>query len=146
LHRARSPIWPTAYRLQRFLEVWRSILTAFSNEFDLAREMGYVIAAPSILAGIGAVAHHVMPRPPRDPGYDPWTTDQLLSALKDVNWQGRVQDGKVAYYPWDGIGGRINPNSGRFSPSGPKEVGHQVAFALENPSSEAGVRVRTKSP
>src|SRR5262249_44918752 len=117
------------------LDIWRTILDTFKSQFDLARENHLVIAAPSMFAGIGAVAHHAMPEPPRDPSYDPWTLDQLISTLKTVNWKSKDDlDGQVVY-PWDGVGGRVNA-SGSFTVSGPKEVGHQIAFALENPDSE----------
>jgi DNA-sulfur modification-associated len=139
----RVEVADAEYELVRrsVIEIWTKIFEALHSEFDQAKQDGNVVSAPAVLAGIGAVAHHAMPQPPRDPSYDPWTVDQLVGILRDVNWKGH--DGFL--YPWDGVGGRINPKSGTFSPSGPKEVGHQIAFALENPDSEGGQRIRAKS-
>ena len=129
---------------QGAVDIWRTILKEFKNEFDLARENKLVIASPSILAGIGAVAHHAMPQPPRDPSYDAWTIEQLIATLKTVNWRSKEEGPNGPFYPWDGVGGRVNA-TGTFTVSGPKEVGHQIAFAIANPDSEAGRKIRARA-
>jgi hypothetical protein len=46
--------------------------------------------------------------------------------------------------PWDGIAGKFTP-SGSFSIGGPKEVGYAVAEALEDPESDGGKQIRSRS-
>jgi hypothetical protein len=68
-----------------------------------------------------------------------WTVDDLLSRLRDVNWErsyevtvtrAEVEEAEKRSL-WDGIAGKFTP-SGSFSIGGPKEVGYAVAEALED--------------
>jgi DGQHR domain-containing protein len=141
------------------VEVWTSILEVIEDELSLERRGMSVIPAPSIMAGLGVVAHHTMPSSVRDDDVDAWSVEKVLETLEDVNWDrgsGEVvvdDDGEPVLdadgqptirgdFPWDGIAGKVTP-AARFSIGGPKEVGYQVAEALENPASRGGRRIRT---
>lgn len=122
------------------VEVWVAILEALEPALLNRRET--VVSAPSIMAGIGIVAHHAMPSPPRGPRVEEWAVEDVLEAIEDVRWDRTVTDGLgVVSSPWENIAGKFTP-SGSFSIGGPKEVGHAIADALEDPTSIAGRHVR----
>jgi hypothetical protein len=47
---------------------------------------------------------------------------------------------------WDGIAGRLNPNTGRFAVGGGKEYAYATYRALTEPASEIGQQIRPISP
>jgi len=122
-------------------EVWVGILEQLEDELQPNQRAESVAAAPAVLAGIGVVAHHAVPQPPRRDGVEEWSVEEVVEHLDGVNWK-RTQavDGRETS-PWDGIAGKFTP-SGRFSIGGPKEVGYAVAEALEGPSSAGGRQIR----
>lgn len=143
------------------VEVWTSILEMIEEDLTPERRSASVVSAPAILAGVGAVAHHAIPAPPRDATAVPtWSVEQVLETLEDVNWdrgsgqpvttadgEPVFEDGEpviVGTFPWEGIAGKVTPTA-RFAVGGPKEVGYMVADALENPTSAAGRKIRSKA-
>lgn len=140
------------------VEVWTAILDTIEDELSLERRGISVIPAPSIMAGLGVVAHHAMPDSIRGTDVTPWSVEQVLEVLDDVNWDRGIgavvtsEDGEPVVdasgqpqvrgeFPWDGIAGKVTP-AARFSIGGPKEVGYQIAAALEDPASRGGRRIR----
>lgn len=131
---------------QAVIDVWVAILDSESIEKAFVHRKETVISAPSILAGIGIVAHHAMPDFIRSKTVAQWSVEDVVDALEGVNWQRATykvneQGEKVGQSVWTGIAGKFTP-SGTFSIGGPKEVGHAVADALENPTSPTGRRIR----
>jgi hypothetical protein len=130
------------------VDVWMGILEQLEDELDPTRRAQTVVWAPAVLAGIGIVAHHAMPAPPRrdgeESGVEEWTADEVLERLGGVVWErpSQVKDGEQPASPWAGIAGKFTP-SGRFSIGGPKEFGRLVSDALENHESETGRRIRS---
>jgi DNA sulfur modification protein DndB len=118
--------------------VWVAILEELEDE--LTRRKDTVVSAPAILGGIGIVAHHAVTSPPRR--VDEWSVDEVLERLQGVNWERTLVRQGRAESPWDGIAGKFTP-SNTFSIGGPKEVGHAVADALENPDSTGGRAIRS---
>jgi hypothetical protein len=101
------------------------------------------VSASSILAGVGVVAHHAMPAPPRDePGVARWDVDDVLEVLGNVNWSklGPDDPGDQTSHG-DGVAGKL-ASSGSFSVGGPKEVGYAVGAAVEDPTSTSGKKIR----
>lgn len=129
------------------VEVWTLMLEALEQELRPERRADSVVSAPAILAGLGVVAHHAVPQPPRKDGVPPWSVEEVVDHLRGVNWDRTVaaaphEDGTVAKSsPWEGIAGKFTP-AGSFSIGGPKEVGYAVADALENTENEAGRQIR----
>lgn len=129
------------------VDVWTEILESLSQELHPERRPASVVSAPAILAGLGVLAHHATPRPPRRNDVDQWSIEQVIERLEDVDWDrtyevGRDPDGSIRLGSrWDGIAGKFTP-SGSFSLGGPKEVGYAVADALENPESPGGRQIR----
>jgi hypothetical protein len=125
------------------VDVWTVILEELEGELKQERRATSVVSAPAILAGLGVLAHHAVPKPPRKDGVDSWTVDQVISRLKEVSWDRTVTpDGSTTKSsPWDGIAGKFTP-AGSFSLGGPKEVGYAVADALENVDGEPGRKIR----
>ena len=123
------------------LEVWTAILEHIEEELEPERRPEVIVSAPSVLAGIGVLAHQAMPSPPRREGVA-LTVDEVLERLDGVMWERQYEDeeGDVSS-PWDGIAGKFTP-TGRFSIGGPKEVGHTVAKALRDTFSPEGRQVR----
>jgi DNA sulfur modification protein DndB len=123
------------------LEVWTPILELLEEELDPERRPEVVVSSPSVLAGIGVLAHQAIPSPPRR-GDTTLTVDEVVERLEGVMWERQYEDknGEPAS-PWDGIAGKFTP-SGRFSIGGPKEVGHAVAKALRDPLSQEGRQIR----
>jgi len=123
------------------VEVWTAILEQLEEELEPERRAEVVVSSPSVLAGIGVLAHQAMPSPPRREG-TPLTVEEVLERLDGVMWERQYEDedGDVSS-PWDGVAGKFTP-TGRFSIGGPKEVGHSVAKALRDPFSDEGLQVR----
>ncbi|MDB5406797.1 MAG: putative sulfur modification protein DndB, partial [Rhodospirillales bacterium] len=109
---------------------WFSALADALGPMLLDRENN-VVAAPSILAALGAVGHQVLHI--TDPEARRLKCRELAEGLKAVNWM----RGKS----WEGIAGKFTPK-GTFSLGGPKETAHAIFAALTNPSSEGYARVR----
>jgi DNA sulfur modification protein DndB len=124
------------------VDVWTAILEQLEDELDPARRAEVVVSAPSVLAGIGVLAHQAIPQPPRRDGVPSLTVDEVLDRLTGVMWEREYEkpDGSNAS-PWDGIAGKFTP-AGRFSIGGPKEVGHAVAKALKEAASPEGRQIR----
>lgn len=119
------------------VEVWTAIAEALEDELQPSRRPFSVVSAPSVLAGIGAVAHHTMPVPPRDEDMTSMSIEQVLDLLDGVVWDRGDDQTSV----WDGIAGKFSA-AGSFAVGGPKEVGHMIAEALFEISSESGKRIR----
>lgn len=124
------------------IDVWTAILEHLEDELDPSRRADVVVSAPSILAGIGVLAHQAVPQPPRREGVPSLSVDEVLERLAGVMWEREYEkpDGTHAS-PWDGIAGKFTP-AGRFSIGGPKEVGHAVAKALKDISTTEGRQIR----
>lgn len=123
------------------VDIWKAIIDLLEEDLEPEERQNVVVSAPSILAGIGVLAHKAMPNPPRrEP--DSWTIEEIIDCLDDVSWE-RVftrPDGSQGS-AWENVAGKFTP-SGRFSIGGPKEVGHAVASALEDPASPSGRQIR----
>lgn len=117
--------------------IWTNILDLLAPALAPDVRANSVAAAPAVLAGIGVVAHHCMPSPPRRSEVGHWTSAQLLETLRNVTWARQVE----GQSPWEGIAGKTTP-TGSFSIGGPKEVGYAVAQALEQSQSSAGQAIR----
>src|SRR5205823_1166468 len=81
------------------------------NELQPERRAASVVSAPSILAGLGVLAHHAVPRPPRRDGVDSWSVEEIVAHLQGVNWDRTVSretaDGSIEKSsPWEGIAGK----------------------------------------
>jgi hypothetical protein len=131
------------------VDVWTAILETIDTELDPARRAQSVVAAPAILAGIGVLAHHAVPTPPRRDGVERWDIEDVIARLSDVRWDRTVvftdADGAERNTsPWEGIAGKFTP-AGAFSLGGPKEVGYAVADALEHPENDSGSRIRSRA-
>jgi DNA sulfur modification protein DndB len=132
------------------VEVWTAILEQLEPELRRERRRDSVVSAPAILAGLGVLAHHAVPQPPRREEASTWSVEQVIDRLRGVNWDRTVVSGHhedssvIKSSPWEGIAGKFTP-AGSFSIGGPKEVGYAVADALENPDNEAGQRIRRRS-
>jgi DNA sulfur modification protein DndB len=153
-----DPAHPTLVDVDRealgdaVVEVWNAILEALEMELRPERRAESVVSAPSVLAGLGVLAHHAVPEPPRRHDVDAWDVGLVIDRLDDVIWdrthEVEVRTGDESTTekrsPWDGIAGKFTP-SGSFSIGGPKEVGYAVADALENPDSDGGRQIRRRS-
>ena len=124
------------------VHVWSAVLDHLEEELDPTRRADVVVSAPAILAGIGVLAHHAVPQPPRREGVSSLSVDEVLERLNGVMWEREYEkpDG-TKKSPWDGIAGEFTP-AGRFSIGGPKEVGHAVAKALKDIASAEGQQIR----
>jgi DGQHR domain-containing protein len=131
------------------VDMWTALLEELEQELKPVRRADSVVSAPAILAGLGVLAHHAVPKPPRKEGIAAWSVEQVIDHLRAVNWDrtivaGHRDDGTVIKAsPWEGVAGKFTP-AGSFSIGGPKEVGYAVADALENPDDEAGRKIRGK--
>jgi hypothetical protein len=132
------------------VEVWTAMLEELESELTPERRAVSVVSAPSILAGLGVLAHHAVPKPPRREAVNSWTSEEVVNHLRGINWDrtyaaGHREDGTIVKAsPWEGVAGKFTP-SGSFSVGGPKEVGYAVADALENPGDDAGRQIRTRA-
>jgi DNA sulfur modification protein DndB len=127
------------------LDVWTPLLEEFADELEPARRADLLISAPSILAGIGGLAHHAMPDRLRKDGADELSPEQVIELLADVSWS------RSAPFVWENIGGKVVTRPAeddssalppRFAVGGPKEVGYQIYRALAQPNSSDGRRIR----
>jgi hypothetical protein len=59
---------------------------------------------------------------------------QLISQLAEVKWMRGPH--------WNGIGGKINPTTGKFSVGGSKECGHAIHRALTEPGDAGYKQIR----
>jgi DNA-sulfur modification-associated len=130
------------------VDVWTALLEALKQELKPERRADSVVSAPAILAGLGVLAHHAVPKPPRKEGVSGWNVAEVLDHLDGVNWDrtyiaDQSADQAVKASPWEGIAGKFTP-AGSFSIGGPKEVGYAVADALENLNDEAGRKIRSR--
>jgi len=126
------------------VDVWSSILETI--EEALGSRTSTVVSAPSILAGIGVVAHHAIPCPPRKADIASWSIDEVLDRLDGVSWERQLAQSPnegTGRHPWEGIAGKVTP-TGNFSVGGPKEVGHAVAEALEDEGSAYYRQIRSQ--
>ncbi len=124
------------------VRLWSAILGEIEDELEPDRRPEVVVSAPSILAGLGVLAHQAMPAPPRETMRQ-WTVEEVVDCLADVGWEREYSDpqGNIRS-AWEGIAGKFTPK-GRFSIGGPKEVGHMVASALKEPRSDSGQSIRS---
>jgi hypothetical protein len=110
-------------------EVARRIFSKFSAEFSRRSET--VIAAPAVLAALGAVAHKSMS----------WSADphrsitDLLTLLSSVHW---ARDAAI----WDGIAGKMTRSGTLSMAGGVKDNGSKTASALEDSSSPSYHKIR----
>jgi hypothetical protein len=108
------------------------IFKKFSAEFSRRNET--VIAAPAVLAAIGAVAHKSMswsPEPRR-------SLTALLALLSSVRW---ARDPSV----WDGIAGKVTISGNLSMAGGVKDNGSKTASALEDSTSPAYHKIRPET-
>jgi DGQHR domain-containing protein len=125
------------------VDVWTGILELLEDELQPDRRPFSIVSAPAVIAAIGVVAHHAMPKPPRKDSVAGWSVEEVIEHLDGVNWdRAFVADDASVGSVWDGIAGKFTP-SGRFAVGGPKEVGYAVAQALENEGSREGRLIRT---
>lgn len=128
------------------VSVWIPVLEELEDDLQPERRAETVISAPAFLCGIGVVAHHAMPDDIRRPGVEAWTPDDVVEHFEGVIWERELAGGAS---PWEGIGARKvrgerkdgTPYE-RWTLGGPKEVGYQVARALEDSQSRDGQRIR----
>lgn len=128
------------------VDVWTAILDSLEDDFKPERRPHSVVSSPAVLAGLGVLAHHAVPKPPRREGVAGWSVEQVVEHLDEVDWDrtyvaAQRVEGPVYASRWEGIAGKFTP-SGTFSMGGPKEVGYAVAEALEDPESPGGKRIR----
>lgn len=127
------------------VEVWTAILELLEENLQPDRRADTVLSGPAFIAAVGVIAHHSMPDGVRAAGTEAWTVEDVVEHLEGVIWDRKLFDGTL---PWEGIGGKRveGERNGvpyeRFSLGGPKEVGHQIARALDNPDSAEGRPIR----
>jgi hypothetical protein len=126
---------------QPVFAAWDAILEELHGEFTPTRRPASVVSAPSILGGIGAVAHRTLPAPPRAAAVTPLDLSEVAAVLRDIRWDRKIEVNGQVRSPWESVAGKFSPR-GAFSIGGPKEVGHAVAEAIEHPTSEGGRRIR----
>ncbi|MEU7142636.1 hypothetical protein ABZ942_24535 [Nocardia sp. NPDC046473] len=104
----------------------------FADEFQ--NRAATVIAAPAVLAALGAVAHRCMPwsdEPRR-------SLNELELMLADVIWARRP-------VVWDGIAGKTTSTGALSLAGGVKDNGSKTATALEDTASQSFDRVRGRA-
>lgn len=122
---------------------WTAILDVVGPHLTPEGRRRTVLPAPSVMAGLGVVAHRTMPADIRRPDVPVLELSDLRSLLTSVCWDRRVtRTSGRAYFPWEGIAGKANPQLEKFSVGGAKEYAYAVAEALEEPTSDRGQRVR----
>jgi DNA sulfur modification protein DndB len=121
---------------------WAPILDVLEDDLAPERRPEVLVCAPSILAGIGVLAHRTLPSPPRRKETSSLTIEEVVERLDGVRWERQLEDEDGnPVSPWDGIAGKFTLG-GRFSVGGPKEVGYAVAKALQEPDSPEGRQIR----
>jgi DNA sulfur modification protein DndB len=124
------------------MDVWLPILEDLGESLAADNRAEMVTSAPAVLAGLGCLAHHAMPKPPRS--YDEsWSVEEVLERLEGIVWEREIEVAGNRVFPWEGVAGKLTPK-GSFSIGGPKEVGYTVAKALEDPDSDEGKRIRNQ--
>lgn len=110
-------------------EVANKLFSTFSKQFS--DRGGSVIAAPAVLAALGAVTHKSMS----------WSTGprrsvaDLLELLAYVRWE---RDPAL----WDGIAGKVTSTGALSVAGGVKDNGSKTATALEDSNSQAYHKIR----
>jgi hypothetical protein len=107
------------------------LFQTFAEEFNSRTET--VIAAPAVLAALGAVGHRCMPwsdEPRR-------STEELGALLSDVHWK---RDPAI----WNGIAGKTTASGALSVAGGVKDNGSKTATALEDATSHTFHRIRGK--
>lgn len=128
-------------RLQHaVIQVWMEIFKVIEPYLNATGRKTTVLPAPSVMAGIGVLAHATMPDDVRRSDVSRLEADEVRRQLESVRWD-RVRTDEP-HYPWDGIAGKANPGLGRFAVGGAKEYAYAVADALENPTSRRGTQIR----
>lgn len=122
---------------------WIPLLSEIGDHLSPEGRKTTVLPAPSLMAGLGVLAHRTMPDSIRRDDVADLSADALIELIRPVSWdrRGTHADGVVSF-PWDGIAGKANRQLGRFSVGGAKEFAYAVAEALEEPDSERGRQIR----
>lgn len=111
-------------------DIMGMVFRRFADEFE-ARS---AITAPAVLAGLGAVAHHVTS----------WVEgaqlerEDLVQLLAEVHWE------REAKY-WEGVAAKPTASGGLSFAGGVKDSAYRVYDALLNDSSELGKRIRGRN-
>ncbi|MFE9027509.1 DNA sulfur modification protein DndB [Streptomyces iakyrus] len=111
------------------VQVASTLFRGFADQFR--SRVSTVIAAPAVLAALGAVGHRCMPwseAPHR-------STEELSALLSDVIW---MRDPKI----WDGIAGKTTASGALSVAGGVKDNGSKTATALEDAQSPTFARIR----
>ncbi|MFI9220487.1 DNA sulfur modification protein DndB [Streptomyces werraensis] len=111
------------------VQVASTLFRGFAGHF--ASRTSTVIAAPAVLAALGAVGHRCMPwseAPHR-------STEELSALLSDVIW---TRDPEV----WNGIAGKTTASGALSVAGGVKDNGSKTATALEDAKSPTFARIR----
>jgi hypothetical protein len=122
------------------VQTWKEILAVIEPHLDAQGRKTTVLPAPSVMAGIGVLAHAAMPEGLRRSEVQPRSPQDVRAVLETVRWD-RVSL-EPPRYPWDGIAGKANQALDRFAVGGAKEYAYAVADALENPESPRGQQIR----
>lgn len=124
------------------IEVWSRILGVIEPYLNAEGRKATVLPAPSVMAGLGVLAHSTMSGALRRDDVDQRTVEQVSRLIDDVRWERIIKSDEGQIYPWDGIAGKANLSLGRFAVGGAKEYAHAVADALENPGTPRGRKIR----
>lgn len=107
---------------------WRAVADRFGPSFE-NRDLT-VIAAPAMLATIGAVGHKVLQIPEAGRGNE---RKRLLESLTDVRWERGPQ--------WFGVIGK-STQTGQLAIAGSKEIAYATYAALSDQSSPLYKQIR----
>ncbi|MDZ7577561.1 MAG: DNA sulfur modification protein DndB [Candidatus Nanopelagicales bacterium] len=125
---------------------WSVVLDVIGEHLTAEGRKRTVLPAPSVMAGLGVLAHGTMPDSIRRPDVVKISSEDLLERIKPVRWDRQVTlAGGDISFPWEAVAGKANHQLGRFSVGGAKEFAYAVAEALEMPESERGRRVRPEA-
>ena len=122
--------------------VWSEILKVIEPYLTSEGRKATVLPAPSVMAGLGVIAHMAMPDDLRRPEVAPMTVEAVRGHIEDVRWDRVATTDGGLVFPWDGIAGKANQAQQRFAVGGAKEYAYAVADALENPATERGQQIR----
>jgi hypothetical protein len=118
-------------RLEEIAQAWLSrVFSAFGGE--AFRDKDRVLRSVPVTVSLGALGK----------GFFDGDSDSQRAAL-DVLTDEQI-DWTVGEH-WDGIAGKMNPNTGRFTLGGGKEYAYATHRALTDPNSSAGRRIRHAS-